>query len=487
VALIEIDRPQAHNTLDRADQYHFDDLLAAAVADPGVRCLVLAGAGGKALSAGWDIREMQSLTAAANADLLAEREEWLWRWHTCPLATVAAVQGIAYGAGALLAACADLRVAGPGTRFKVTAPSYGYPALSWLLADLLGASRAKDVLFTGRVLDGRDGADVGLFNRLMPDGEVREAALALAGQVAALPPGGVQDAKRLMREGAGRDTRTRYDAENALTRDALDGWTAAELFSGLRSGRGNLGGRMGRGQGSGRAGFAVPADHRARRWRVRRHVGNGAVQEAADRVGEEFLSRPGVGPQRLGQRGLGVRVDVGEHLPRRSRALGRMRERRAQGQRVQTVDDQEPPVRRHADLGQYLDADLVVADQQVAGHELEQNRRGVAVVKHGPAEGDADPHEPVDPGGAGGRVGQPGLEHDGPRHRAQDVGPVLEVVIQRRCLDVQLPGQPGQAERIESLAVDDVQRCVDHGVVTDQRTRGTRHEFIMSRCAGCIG
>lgn len=215
VAVIDIDRPQAHNALDRASQYHFDELLAAAVADPGVRCLVLAGTGGKALSAGWDIPEMQALPAEENAALMAEREEWLWRWYCCPLPTVAAVQGIAYGAGALLAACADLRVAGPGTRFKVTAMSYGYPGLSWLLADLIGASRAKDVLFTGTV---------------------RAAAVDLAARVAALPPGGVREAKRLMREGGGRDQRARYDAENAATRAALDGTSAADLFAGFKGG-----------------------------------------------------------------------------------------------------------------------------------------------------------------------------------------------------------------------------------------------------------
>jgi 2-(1,2-epoxy-1,2-dihydrophenyl)acetyl-CoA isomerase len=234
VAVIEIDRPQAHNALDRASQYHFDELLAGAVADPDVRCLVLAGAGGKALSAGWDIPEMRALSAEANAGLLAEREEWLWRWYTCPLPTVAAVQGIAYGAGALLAACADLRVAGPGTRFKVTAMSYGYPGLSWLLADLIGASRAKDVLFTGDAVGGEEGAALGLFNRLVPDAEVRAAALHLAAGVAALPPGGVQEAKRLMREGGGRDQRASYDAENAATRAALGGTSAADLFTGFK-------------------------------------------------------------------------------------------------------------------------------------------------------------------------------------------------------------------------------------------------------------
>jgi 2-(1,2-epoxy-1,2-dihydrophenyl)acetyl-CoA isomerase len=236
VAVIEIDRPQAHNALDRASQYHFDELLAAAVADPGVRCLVLAGAGGKALSAGWDIPEMRALPGEVNAALTTEREEWLWRWYTCPLPTVAAVQGIAYGAGALLAACADLRVAGPGTRFKVTAMSYGYPGLSWLLADLIGASRAKDVLFTGAPVGGEEGTALGLFNRLVPDAEVRAAALGLAAGVAALPPGGVREAKRLMREGGGRDQRASYDAENAATHTALGGTSAADLFKGFKGG-----------------------------------------------------------------------------------------------------------------------------------------------------------------------------------------------------------------------------------------------------------
>jgi 2-(1,2-epoxy-1,2-dihydrophenyl)acetyl-CoA isomerase len=234
VAVIDIDRPRAHNALDRASQYHFDELLADVIADPGVRCLVLAGTGEKALSAGWDIPEMQALSAEANTELMAEREEWLWRWYCCPLPTVAAVQGIAYGAGALLAACADLRVAGPGTRFKVTAMSYGYPGLSWLLADLIGASRAKDVLFTGAVVGGEEGAALGLFNRLVPDAEVRASAVDLAARVATLPPGGIREAKRLMREGGGRDQRARYDAENAATRAALGGTSAADLFAGFK-------------------------------------------------------------------------------------------------------------------------------------------------------------------------------------------------------------------------------------------------------------
>jgi enoyl-CoA hydratase/carnithine racemase len=73
-----------------------------------------------------------------------------------------------------------------------------------------------------------------LFNRVVPDVEIRDAALSLAAGVAALPPGGVREAKRLMREGGGRDQRAGYDAENAATRAALGGASAADLFAGFR-------------------------------------------------------------------------------------------------------------------------------------------------------------------------------------------------------------------------------------------------------------
>ncbi|GAA4548809.1 enoyl-CoA hydratase/isomerase family protein [Pseudonocardia xishanensis] len=226
IVLVEIDRPDSHNALDRNAQYELDAVLADL---DGVRALVLAGAGGRALSAGWDIHEMRALSADESLRLGLEREEWLWRWFTAPVPTVAAVQGIAYGVGALLAACADLRVGGPGTRFAVTGMSYGYPALTWLLPELLGASRAAEVLLTGEVAGPR-AAEIGLLNRYSDtDDGVRDAAVQMARTVAALPPGGVRAAKRLLRD----RLRPAYDAENASARRALVELTPAELFAGF--------------------------------------------------------------------------------------------------------------------------------------------------------------------------------------------------------------------------------------------------------------
>ncbi|WP_020171823.1 enoyl-CoA hydratase/isomerase family protein [Gordonia polyisoprenivorans] len=228
VGVIELNRPYVRNALDRTAQREFDAALRAAEADESLRCLVLTGAGGRALSAGWDLKELATLPPESESALLREREAWLWRWFSTPLPTVAAMRGAAYGLGAYLAACSDLRVGGPGTRFRITGTSYGYASLTWLLPDIIGHAHATDVLFTGRVLDGTEAHRLGLFSRYVADDEILATSVALAEQVAALPGTGVRDAKRLMREHRTCALRERYDAENRLL--AADPRPARDLF-----------------------------------------------------------------------------------------------------------------------------------------------------------------------------------------------------------------------------------------------------------------
>ena len=231
-------------------------------------------------------------------------------------------------------------------------------------------------------------------------------------------------------------------------------------------------------------GVTVPGDQRSRCRDVRRYPGDRTAQETADRVGEQLLGGARIRRQGVGEHRLGFGVHAGEHLPGPGRAPGRLGQRGAQGERVQSVDDADPCLGRDADRGEDLDAELVVPDQHVPRHELQQDRRRVAVAQHRPAERQADPDEPVDPGPAGVRSRDPALQHDGPRDRAQDVGPVPEVVVQRGRLDVELTSYPGQAERVEALAVDDAQRRLDHGIVADQRTGRTGHSLIIPAAPG---
>jgi enoyl-CoA hydratase/carnithine racemase len=109
--------------------------------------------------------------------------------------------------------------------------TYGYANLTWLLPDLVGTSRAKQILLAGGVLEGARAAEFGLLNEYVADEAIRDTAVAAAARVAALPPAGVRNAKRLMREGIGRDARARYDAECLLERAGLADRSAADIFT----------------------------------------------------------------------------------------------------------------------------------------------------------------------------------------------------------------------------------------------------------------
>lgn len=232
VGVIEINRPHAHNAVNCEVQQGITSILDTVESDPSIRCLVLASAGGRAFSAGWDIKELVGFSDKELARVLSDRDEWLWRWYSFPIPTIAALRGLSAGVGSYLAVSADLRVGGPGTRFQVTASSYGGTGLTWLLPDVVGNHHAKDILFTARVIDGPECRDMGLLSRYATnDDDIVGTATELASQIAALPPSGVQNAKRLLRERAGRSTRERYDAENRII--AAMGSSVSELFSGF--------------------------------------------------------------------------------------------------------------------------------------------------------------------------------------------------------------------------------------------------------------
>ena len=105
------------------------------------------------------------------------------------------------------------------------------PDLTWVLDELIGWSRTKDLLMTSRVVEGAEAERIGLLNRLVEFSDVRHAAIALASQVAALPPEGVRAVKQLLQAGPGRDLRARFDAENTAMMTAVRPGPMTDVFS----------------------------------------------------------------------------------------------------------------------------------------------------------------------------------------------------------------------------------------------------------------
>ena len=231
VLQLDLARPGVHNAISLGLQRELDAALTDAAADPAVRVVVLAGEGPAAFSAGYDLKELRAMTPDAGTLSVLEREELLWRYFTFPKPTIAAVHGMAYGAGTLLAVCSDLRVGGPGTRITVTAAKYGGANLTWVLDTLIGAGQTRDLLMTSRAVSGEEAFRMGLVSRYAADGDVLGTALEAAEEIAAQPPESMREIKALLLEGPGQGLRSRYDRENAVSRTTLRPRPVEEMFS----------------------------------------------------------------------------------------------------------------------------------------------------------------------------------------------------------------------------------------------------------------
>ncbi|MDV7352851.1 enoyl-CoA hydratase/isomerase family protein [Rhodococcus oxybenzonivorans] len=231
VLQLDLARPDVHNAISLGLQRELDAALADAAADPAVRVVVLAGEGPTAFSAGYDLKELRAMTPDAGTLSMLERDELLWRYFTFPKPTIAAVHGMAYGAGTLLAVCSDLRVGGPDTRITVTAAKYGGANLTWVLDTLIGAGQTRDLLMTSRAVSGAEAFRMGLVSRYAADGDVLGTALEAAEQIAAQPPESMREIKALLLEGPGQGLRSRYDRENTVSRTTLRPRPVEEMFS----------------------------------------------------------------------------------------------------------------------------------------------------------------------------------------------------------------------------------------------------------------
>ena len=217
VVLLTLDRPDVRNAID---DVLLDALLAAvrAVAeDQSARALVLTGAGTEAFSAGMDLRERAGFSDGQMADQHGRIVALMTGLTELPVPAIAAVEGFCLAGGFELALACDLIVAARDSQFGLPETRVGiFPGggAARLLTWAAGASRARDLILTGRRLSGQEAEAWGLIARLPEPGEALGAALALAAELALAAPLGLREAKRAIRAAAGslRDGQADEDA-----------------------------------------------------------------------------------------------------------------------------------------------------------------------------------------------------------------------------------------------------------------------------------
>jgi enoyl-CoA hydratase len=203
VALLTLDRPAALNALNFALLAELADALERLDTDGATRIVVLTGAGDRAFAAGADITELVDQTPQR---LRAEGGFDAWdRIAAVGVPIIAAVRGFALGGGCELAMSCDVIIAADDARFGQPEIRIGVmPGAGGTqrLTRAIGGARAMELVLTGRMLEATDAEAAGLVTRVVPAAETVPAALALADEIASMPPLAVRAAKRAVRAAA---------------------------------------------------------------------------------------------------------------------------------------------------------------------------------------------------------------------------------------------------------------------------------------------
>lgn len=192
---LELNRPEVRNAINLEVVRGVTHQLELWASDPAVKVVVLSGAGGKAFAGGADIAELRARTHteaffAVNGTMFQRVEDF-------PRPVIAAIEGYALGGGLELALACDLRVASKSAKVGLPEVTLGiYPAAggTWRLPRVVGLGRARDLVYTGRILDADEAYSLGLFERLV-ETDALAAAKALALEIAKNDPLAVQVAK----------------------------------------------------------------------------------------------------------------------------------------------------------------------------------------------------------------------------------------------------------------------------------------------------
>jgi len=244
VATITLDRPERKNSFTPAMVQDWVACLRDASEDEDVRVVVLTGAPG-AFCSGIDLSELAGTasTPLATRRLLTDRIHAVARALedlACP--TIAAINGVAVGAGLDMALLCDMRLAARSARM-----SEGYIRVglvpgdggAWLLPRLVGTAKAMELLLTGDAVDGEEAHALGLVNDVVDDDELLDRTYELAARIAAAPPVQVGIIRRLVRQAELVDLRTHLDAvasHAGLVSSLEDYAEAAEAFRERRPG-----------------------------------------------------------------------------------------------------------------------------------------------------------------------------------------------------------------------------------------------------------
>jgi enoyl-CoA hydratase len=235
IGVLTLHRPHALNALNYDLLKELDDVLTHIEEDETTKVVIITGSGDRAFAAGADITEMQPLSAMAGRSWARFGQAVFNKIENLPQPVIAAVNGFALGGGCELAMACDIRLAADNARFGQPEVTLGIVpgfAGTQRLPRLVGKGRAKELLFTGDIIDAREAYRIGLVNSVTAPAELMNTARALAEKIMSRAAAAVMLCKTAVNKGLDMDLSSGVDYEAEVfglcfaTADQKEGMTA---------------------------------------------------------------------------------------------------------------------------------------------------------------------------------------------------------------------------------------------------------------------
>jgi len=218
IGIVTINRPKVLNALNAATILELDRLFDEIARDDSIHVVIVTGSGEKAFVAGADIAEMASMSAIEGRNWGKLAQAVFNKLENLPQPVIAAVNGFALGGGCELAMACDIRIASEKAKFGQPEVSLGITpgfAGTQRLPRLVGKGRAKELLFSGGMIDAAEAHRIGLANKVVTPEELIAAARDMAGIIMSRGPVAVRLCKAAVNEGLDMDLESgvAYEAE----------------------------------------------------------------------------------------------------------------------------------------------------------------------------------------------------------------------------------------------------------------------------------
>ena len=234
VAIITLNRPEVLNAMNRKLGSELHEAVLEMNGDDEVGCIVLTGSGQRAFSAGGDIHEQreraQNLTQEERDQEDAARVHHQYDISASPKPIIGMMNGLAYGGGSVLASSLDFRLGCEHASFRFLAAAYGRINSTWTLTNQVGWPMAKELLFTGRVIEAEESYRIGLLNHLVPCDQLRSKTMELATTIAGHRRESVMGIKNLLLQHKGCNLEQMWANEKDFTTNQVRGYGVEEAF-----------------------------------------------------------------------------------------------------------------------------------------------------------------------------------------------------------------------------------------------------------------